>query len=108
MEIMQSLIEKMKTQICYIESVDRGTGFFCKIPYENNMTLKVLITAGYILNENDILIGKKIKFSINDDKIKYEILIDESRKIFRNENYNITIIKIKPNDLLKEISFFLI
>ena len=54
--------------------------------------MKVLITTNKVLNSNDISIGKKIKFSINDDKIKYEILIDKSRKIYRNEKYLITII----------------
>ena len=106
LKIMLDLIEKMKRQICKIEISDGryGTGFFCNIQYDPYMTLKVLITANHILNENDILIGKKIKFYINN--IYYEILIDESRMIYKNKNYDVTIIEIKPYDLLKEISFF--
>ena len=102
LEIMQILIEKMKRQICKIECGKKiGTGFFCNIHYENNISLKVLITANCIVNENDILVGKIIKFSI--DNKDYKILIDESRIIY---SYEITIIEIKDKDELKDISFF--
>ena len=44
------------------------------------------------------LICKKIKFSINNDEIDYEIEIDKSRKIYTNDKSDITIIEIKKLD----------
>ena len=111
LENMKDLLEKMKRQICKIEFSDGeyGTGFFCNIKhYPKNIfkLIKVLIITNYIPGKNDISIGKKIKFSINDENWKYEFLIDESRKIYTNQKYNITIIEIKDKDKFKEISFF--
>ena len=39
--------------------------------------------------------GKHIKFSINDEKQFYDILIDKSRKLYANKDYDITIIEQK-------------
>ena len=43
--------------------------------------MKVLMTNNHVLTNNDILIGKKMKFSINNGVKKYEIEMDSSRKI---------------------------
>ena len=40
--------------------------------------LKAIVTNNHVLKENDILKGKKIKFSLNNDENQYEIIIDES------------------------------
>ena len=106
-EALDILSPKAKTNICKIKCNDgaNGTGFFCNIPYEYNIILKVLMTNNHVLNKEDLSIGKKIKFSINNDKIFYEIEIDE-RKIYTNENYDITIIEIKESDKLDKIGFF--
>ena len=87
----------MESQICKIDCNDSeyGTGFFCFIPYEWNSCIKILITNNHVLNKNDISFGKKIKFSLNNEKIHYEIELDKSRKIYTNEDYDITIIEIK-------------
>jgi len=108
LKVMKSLMAKMKRQICKIECSEGGfgTGFFCFIQYDYNLTMKVLMTSNYILGENDISIGKEISFSINDDKKQYKILIDKSRKIYTNKEYDFTIIEIKDKDELKEITFF--
>ena len=81
--------------------------FFCKIQYTYNITLKVLMTNNHVLNEQDILSGKKIKFSINNELIFYEIEINETRKIYTNKKYDITIIEIGENDKLDKISFLI-
>ena len=47
--------------------------------------------------------GKIIKFSINEQN--YEILIDDSRKVYTSVNYDVTIIEIKKNDGLDKNSF---
>ena len=107
-EVLKILMPKMETQICKIECTNGGfgTGFFCNIPKGWNETLKALITNSHVLNKDDILIGKKIKFSLNKEKYFYEIEIDKSRKIYTNEKYDITIIEIKQYDKLNQISFF--
>ena len=106
LEIGKSLIEKMERQICKVEHgfgdiKSYDTGFFCNIHYAHNMILKTLIISG----GTNISIGSKIKFSINDNKIKYEIVLDKSRRIYKDSKYGISIIELKPNDGLKEISF---
>jgi len=68
--------------------------------------MKVLITNNHILNKEDLSLGKKLKFSINNDEIAYEREIDETRKIYTNEEYDITIIEIKQNDKLDKIDYF--
>ena len=60
-----------------------------------------------MLDENDITVGKKIEFSLESDKIFYQILIDENRKVYTNKEYDdITFIEIKKYDGL-DISSFL-
>ena len=94
--------KQMKYSICKIETIKGyGTGFFCLIPFpkkENRLT--VLITNNHVLNENDIKIGHIIKYSIKNDKFKYEINIDELRRVYTSETYDVTIIEIKEKDKL--------
>ena len=107
LEHLDILKEKAKTCICKIECTDggHGTGFFCNIINDWNI-MKVLITNNHILNKEDLSLGKKLKFSINNDEIAYEREIDETRKIYTNEEYDITIIEIKQNDKLDKIDYF--
>ena len=106
-KVLKILGPMMETHICKIECKDggHGTGFFCNIPYDWGI-LKVLMTNNHVLNKDDILPNKKINFSINDEKIHYEIEIDNSRKTYTNKDYDVTIIEIKENDKLDKNSFF--
>ena len=100
-EILEIIIEQTKQCICKINcsSGGTGTGFFCLIPSPDKLTnLPVLITNNHVLEEKDISKGKKINFTINNDKISKEITIDGSRKAFTNQNYDITIIEMKTSD----------
>lgn len=63
------------------------------------------MTNNHVLNEAQILPGKEISFSINNGKIQKKILIDNSRKIYTDKKYDITIIEIKKDDGLKSDSF---
>ena len=103
-EILGPMIE---THICKIECKDgsHDTGFFCNIPFGWNI-LKVLITNNHALNKDDILPNQKIKFSINNDNKNYEIKIDDSRKTYTNEDYDVTIIEMKEKDKIDKNSFF--
>ena len=81
-QITQELIQKGKLATCIIKGINKnnspitGTGFFCKIPF-NNKTIKVLFTNNHILNENSISIGNTIKI-IYQNQIK-EIKITKER-----------------------------
>ena len=81
------------------------TGFFCNVPSGWGI-LKVLMTNNHVLKEEDILINKTIKFSINNGIKYFEIKIDESRKIYTSKKYDVTIIEIKQNDNIDSNSFF--
>ena len=107
-EVLKNLAQKGKTHICKIKfSQGRyGTGFFCKIPYSWDLILKVLITSNHVLNKEDLLLNKTIKFSINNENQQFQILIDESRYIYINNKYDIVIIELKEKDKIDENYFF--
>ena len=94
----KKILFQMENCICkiYMNNGGIGTGFLCKIPFNNNL-LPVLITNNHVLNENDIDNNKIIKLMINN-KVK-KIEIDNSRKKYTNpdKTIDITIIEIKPN-----------
>ena len=102
------ILSQQEKNICkiYLNIHSYGTGFFCKIPYPNEFTLlPVLITNNHVLNAEDIRINKKIVLSINDNKTKKELLIDDSRKAFTDKDIDITFIEIRPN--IDKIKYFL-
>ena len=107
-EEMITLVDLIKTHVCKITCNDgtHGTGFFCKIPIGWGNYLTTLMTNNHVLNESDIQPGKTIKFSINNDYKDYNILIDNTRKTYTNDNYDVKIIEIKEDDKIDEKSFF--
>ena len=97
-----------RNNICKIFSTKEeiGTGFLCKIPFPDSLhLLPVIITNSNIIEKDDICYGKKINFSLSSDKRNISILIDDKRKIYRGEKYDITIIEIKEEDGL-DIEYF--
>ena len=94
----KTILFQIENCICkiYMNNGEIGTGFFCKIPFNNNL-LPALITNNHVLNEKDIENDEIIKLSIyNEAK---EIKIDNLRKKYTNsdKNIDITIIEIRPN-----------
>ena len=67
--------------------------------------MKSLITTNHVINESNI--SKGIRISMNDgyEYVNLEIKIDESRKIYTNAEYDITIIEIKESDNIEPDSF---
>ena len=53
-----------------------------------------------------ILFKEKIWISLNNERKNLEILIDESRRTYTSEKYEITIIEINKDDGLKQDSLF--
>ena len=102
--ILKIILEQMDKSICKIKCNEGGnaTGFFCIIPYPDKFhQLPVLMTNYHVINEED----KKIVFTLNNDKLKYEIEINNNRKIYYSHIYDITIIEIKNSDKLIMNSF---
>ena len=110
LEAMKISLEQMEKSICKIKCSEGGfgTGFFLKITNVNewdSLPIKAIISNNHVLTEKDILPGKKINFSLYNDKHKLEIVIDESRKIYTSEKYDISIVELKQNDGIKMDSF---
>ena len=108
-EAIKISLEQVEKSICKIKCNDyeSGTGFFLNIINVNewnSLSLKAIVTNNHILKEDDLLNGKKIKFSLNNKK-NYEILIDESRKTYTSEKYDISIIEMKQKDGIAIDSF---
>ena len=100
-EQTEVILDQMKKSLCKIYMVDEGfgSGFFCKIPFFDEFnTLPVLFTNNHVLGENDIKIGHSIIFSLEDDKIKKRIIIDDTRKTYTSEDLDTTIVEIKKSD----------
>ena len=96
LKTIERRVDQMKKNVCkiYLFNGIKGTGFFCKIPY-NNKYLLVLITNNHIINEKIIEKEEKILISINKKKKEIEL---KDRINYRNKEYDITIIEIKNKD----------
>ena len=103
---------QQKNHICkiymYLNNQLNGlsNGFFCLIPYpDHNHLIHALITTYRTINENSLEENKQVKLTLNNDAIKRTIKIDNTRKIYMNKDYDITIIEIKPE--IDKINSFL-
>lgn len=95
-DLMEKILDQMRKCVCKvcIDNVEKGTGFFCKIP-DKDKVLPVLITNNHVINEK--ILEKenyKITLSINNDNEFKEIELKD-RKKYTNKDYDITIIEIK-------------
>ena len=107
-EQMDIIKMQMKTSICKIicPSGGFGTGFFCKIYFPDEFhLLPVLMTNNHVLNENDIKPGNSIIMTLDNEKLRFKIIIDNQRKIYTNTEYDITIIELNQKDGLFGYSF---
>ena len=91
----EKIVEQMKNNVCKINLLDgtKGTGFFCKIPY-NNKILPAFITNNHVINED--ILEREDKILILMNKIQIEIELNNKIK-YTNKQYDITIIEIKDN-----------
>ena len=88
-----TILNQLKTCVCKIENkLGNGTGFFCYIPYKNKK-IKVMVTNYHVIDKNIISENNKIKVSINDNKEKKIIKLD-NKTIYTSEKYDTTIIEI--------------
>ena len=97
-KVILSQLEKCTCRI-FLDERNTATGFFCKIPYPDQFhLLPVLITNNHVLDENRLKKYCNIRFTINDDNIDKNILIDDSRMVFTDKSIDVTIIEIKQYD----------
>ena len=98
-ESTKMILEQMKKSICKIYTKDgkKGTGFFCKIKYDNK-DIKVMITNYHIINDKYIKENDRIETALNDDKENITIYL-KNKKIYTNELYDITIIEIENEEI---------
>ena len=107
-ENLKIIIEQSEKSICKIicDKGGFGTGFFCLIPFPDKCNLlKVLITNNHVINKDFFYSQKIIKFTVNNDKFHFQIKIDNSRKFYTNEIYDITFIELKDSDGIDIYSF---
>ena len=94
--------EQMQKSLCKIKinTIIKGTGFFCLIPFPDRCNLlPVIITSSNVLTEHDINIGKTIELLIKNLEESVYINMTVDRKTYTNTKIGITIIEIKQNEL---------
>ena len=99
---------QMKKSICKIKCNDKekGIGFICFIPYPQKYNLfTFLITTNHVLNKEDISDKNTINISLDNEKSIYSLKIDDSRKVYTNEKYDITFIEILKDDGIDNFLF---
>ena len=102
MKCTEKILEQMRNNVCKIHKGKIiGTGFFAKIPF-NKSLLSVLITNNHVLDESDIIDGKNIVISVNNESKIMDIKIHSKRKKYTNKDYDVTIIEIKEEDNIKD------
>ena len=95
-------LDQIKNNICKIISNDGkiGTGFFCKISFpQSSASIKVLMTTNHILGDNDITPEKNIQIILYNEQ-SFNLSIGDSRRIYTEKLFDITIIEIKNEDNL--------
>ena len=102
----KKILKQMENCIFKINNSNgKGTGFFCYIT-NNNQSLPVIITTNHLINEKIIKEKKDIRVKFYDNKDEIKIKIDNNRKIYTSEEYDTTIIEIKPErDKVKKERF---
>ena len=83
----EKIIEQMKSNnICRI--IEKGNGFFVKIPYKSKL-LPVLITTNQVINAGDIKNNKNISLYLDNNKKIQTIKLDNNRLKYTNEKLDI-------------------
>ena len=99
-EQTKKIFKQMDNSVCkIIKEKTTGTGFICLIPFPNKLhPLPILITCYHVLTNKELEPGKKIKLMFNENEKIIEI--NKSRKIFTSDEneYDISIIELLPED----------
>ena len=104
---MEKILMQMKKSICMIKGKSTGTGFFCRINYENK-DIPCLITSYQVIGEEYIKENKKIEINLNDNEINEDIILSQEDIIYTNkkDEYDLIIIKLKEEkEYMKNINY---
>ena len=74
-----------------------GTCFFCKVPF-GKFDIKVLMTNYHVLKEEDYNWSTELNILLNDDKEAIVIKLEEDRRTYFNEKYDIALIELLETD----------
>ena len=105
---IEIILMQMKKSICMIIGKSTGTGFFCRINYENK-DIPCLITSYQVIDDEYIKENKKIEISLNDNVINEDIILREEDIIYisKENEYDLIIIKLKEEqEYKKNINYF--
>lgn len=107
-EKLKQILRQMENCICkIIKDEGQGTGFFTKIPINDNKNelVPVVITNNHVIN-NELINNKNIKIILNiKGKDKFQNFeMNNDRCFYTNEDLDTTIIQLKESD---EINNFL-
>ena len=91
-------LKEMSKYICKISGKRIGTGFFCKIKYENDL-IPVLISNYHVIDDNYLKDKKVLKIYINNDSKFIDIKKDNPIYSSKIEDYDIIIIKLNEDDI---------
>ena len=100
LESTEIILSQMKSSVCkiYLDNGNKGTGFFCKIPYPDDNNLKpFLITNNHVIDESYLNKDKSFELTINNDKIKKKLNIG-NRITYTSKIYDTTIIEIYEDE----------
>ncbi len=99
----KKILNQMMNCICKIKIKSaNGTGFFCKIPLNENKKINCLMTNYHVLNEKYFEENKEIGLLLNDNNETKIIDLNIKRIIYYNKEYDTTIIELKEEDNIKE------
>ena len=105
LESTEIILSQMKSSVCkiYLDNGNKGTGFFCKIPYPDDNNLKpFLITNNHVIDESYLNKDKSFEITINNDKITKKLIIG-NRINYTSKIYDTTIIEIyEDKDNIKD------
>ena len=94
----KTILDQMMKCICKIKLKGIfGTGFFCKIP-SNNDTIYSLMTNYHVLDEKIYKEINEINLLLNDDKEVKVINLLINRKTYFKKDYDISVIELKKSD----------
>ena len=99
----KKILNQMMNCICKIKIKGaNGTGFFCKVPLNENKNINCLMTNYHVLKEEYFKENKEINILLNDDNESMKIDLNIERIIYHNKEYDITLIELKEEDKIKE------
>ena len=104
----KKIYNQMEKSVCKIKCKDgsSGTGFFCNIPFPDDLKLlPVLITNYHVLGDDDISKDNNINVLLNDEESEYNIYIKAFTKTYTDSIYDISIIEIETKLDLDKVSF---